>query len=69
MLFRYGSGQQQINSNKIQANCWQFRLPWQCSGTTQGTSPDRAHRGLHSKPLDAAIDQLPVLYCPIGHHG
>ena len=24
---------------------------------------------LHSKPLDAAIGQVPALYCPGGHHG
>ena len=24
---------------------------------------------LHSKPLDAAIRQMPALYCPIGRHG
>ncbi len=28
-----------------------------------GTSPDGAHRGLHSKPLDAAIGQVPVVRC------
>ena len=38
-------------------------------GTTRGTSPDGAHPGLHSKPLDAAIGQLPVPHCPGGHHG
>ncbi len=32
-------------------------------------SPDVAHPGLHSKPLDAAIGQVPVPYCPGGHHG
>jgi hypothetical protein len=24
---------------------------------------------LHSKPLDAAIVQVPALYCPVGRHG
>jgi hypothetical protein len=24
---------------KMKANRWQFRLPWRCSGTTQGASP------------------------------
>jgi hypothetical protein len=24
---------------------------------------------LHSKPLDAAIGQVPALYCPAGRHG
>jgi hypothetical protein len=24
---------------------------------------------LHSKPLDAAIGQVPASYCPIGRHG
>jgi len=39
----------------MQANCWQFRLPWRYSGTMQGISPDGAHPGLHSMPLNAAI--------------
>ena len=53
----------------MQANWWQFWLPWQCSGTTRGTSPDRVHPGLHSKPLDAPIRQVPAPYCPGGRHG
>ena len=48
----------------MQANWWQFWLPWQCSSTTWGTSPDRAYPGLHSKPLDASIGQVPAPYCP-----
>jgi hypothetical protein len=28
-----------------------------------------AHLGLHSKPLDADIEQVSVPYCPGGHHG
>ena len=39
----------------MQANCWQFRLPSKCDGLIQVTSPDGAHPGLHTKPLDAAI--------------
>jgi hypothetical protein len=45
----------EIDETKMQANQRQFRWPWQCNGTTWGTSPDEAHPGLHLKPLDAAI--------------
>ena len=37
--------------------------------TRRGTSPNEAHPGLHLKPLDAAIGQVPALYCPSGRHG
>jgi hypothetical protein len=30
---------------------------------------DRAHPGLHWKPLDITIGRLPVPHHPIGHHG
>ena len=30
----------------------------------RGASPDGAHPGLHSKPLDAAIGRVPAPYCP-----
>ena len=40
---------------KMQANQRQCLWPWRCSGMTRGTLPDKAHPGLHSKPLDAAI--------------
>ena len=53
----------------MQANQWQFRLPWWCSSTTRGASPDGAHPGLHLKPLDAAIGRVPAPYCPGGRHG
>jgi hypothetical protein len=62
-------GNNKLTATKMQANQWQFRLPWQCSGTTQGASPDGTHPGLHSKPLDAAIGQVPAPYHPGGHHG
>jgi hypothetical protein len=53
----------------MKADPWKFRLPWQCSGTTQGASPDRARLGLHWKPLDASIGQVPEPYKPGGRHG
>jgi hypothetical protein len=40
-----------------------------CGGTTRGTSPKGAPPGLHSKPLDAAIGQVPAPYCPGSRHG
>jgi len=42
-------------TTKLKENCWQFRLPWRCSGTTWGTLPNRACPGLYWKPLDAVI--------------
>jgi len=62
-------GDNESTATKMQANHWQFRLPWQCSGTTQGASSDRAHPGLCLKPLDATIGGLPVLYRPSGRCG
>ena len=53
----------------MQANRWQFRLPWQCSSTTRGASAHGAHPGLHSKPLDASIGRVPAPYHPGGRHG
>ena len=53
----------------MQANRWQYLWPWRCSGTTRGASPDGAHPGLHSKPLDAAIGRVPAPYRPGGRHG
>ena len=53
----------------MQAKQWKFRLPWRCSGTTRGASPDGAYPGIHSKPLDAAIGRVPAPYRPGGRHG
>ena len=33
---------------------------------TRGASPDGAHPGIHSKPLDAAIGRVPALGGPVG---
>ncbi len=35
----------------------------------RGASPNGAHSWLHAKPLDATIEQVPMLYCPSGRHG
>jgi hypothetical protein len=35
----------------------------------RGASPKGAHPWLHAEPLDAAIGQVPKLYCPGGRHG
>jgi hypothetical protein len=37
--------------------------------TRRGTSPNEAHPGLHLKPLDAAIGQVPAPYRPGGRPG
>ena len=58
-----------LTRQKMQANRQRFRWPWQCSGTTQGASPQEAHPGLHSKPLDAAIGRVHAPYHPDRCHG
>ena len=63
-----GDNESTATKNQV-VNQRQLRLPWQCSGTMRGASPDGAHPGLHSKPLDAAIGQVPAPYCPDGRHG
>ena len=40
-----------------------------CSSTTRGTSLNESQPGLHLKPLDAAIGQVPAPYCPNDRHG
>jgi len=42
---------------------------WGCGGAMQGASPNGAHLGLHSKPLDAAILLVLALHCCGGRHG
>jgi len=61
MLFSYVSGGQRIDGNKT---CRRIN-----GNTTRGASPDGAHPGLHSKPLDAAIGRVPAPYRPGGRHG
>ena len=53
----------------MQANSWQIRLPCSCGGAMRGTSPDEAHPGLLSKPLNAAIERVLAQYCRGGRHG
>ena len=50
------------NEGELLAILIAMRMPWD-------TSPDRAHPGLHSEPLDAAIRRVPAPYCPGGRHG
>ncbi len=65
----YGCGQQQNwRRQKTHFNCWQFWLPCGYGGAMRGTSPNGAHPWLHAKPLDAAIGQVPMRYCPGGRH-
>ena len=61
MMFSYVSGKQQIGNNKNAGKYWQFRLPCGCRSMMRGRLPNRAHPGLHSEPLDAAIGRVPEL--------
>ncbi len=70
MVFSYSYGQQQNWwCKQMQENHWQFQSPWGCGSTMRFSLPNGAHPGLHLKPLDAAIGQVPVRYCPGGCHG
>ncbi len=71
MLFSYGYGwPQNQRLQKMQAN-WRWLWSPCCrqGNTVQCKSPDRAHLWLHAKPLDVAIRQVPMPYCPCGCHG
>ncbi len=70
MLFSYGYGRQRNQRlQKMQANWQQFWSPCHQGNTARCTLPNGAHRWLHTKPLDAAIGQVPAPYCPGGCHG
>ncbi len=70
MVFTLGCWRQRNwRQKKMQGKCWWFLSPCGCGGTMQGTPPDGAHPGLHYKPLDAAIGQVPAPNCPSGHLG
>ena len=64
MLFSYGYGQQQLGKKK---KIRQIAGDFDCH--TDAALTNRAHPGLHSDPLDAAIGQVPVPYRPGGQHG
>lgn len=54
---------------KMYTDPWLFQWPCGCGSKMLGALPDGAHSGLHRKPLDAAIRQVPVPYRPGGCHG
>jgi hypothetical protein len=65
----YGCGQEQnLRQQKIPVKRWQFQRPCGYGGAMRGASHNGAHPWLHAKPLDAAIGQMPTLYCPGGCH-
>jgi hypothetical protein len=53
----------------MQANQQQFRSPCHRGNTARCASLNGVHPWLHAMPLDAAFGQVPVPYCPGGHHG
>ena len=70
MFFSYGYGQTKNRRlDRIQLNCWPFRWPWGCGGAMWDASPDEAHPGLQTKPLDAAIGRVLASHCRDGRHG
>ncbi len=70
MLISYGYGQQRNQQlQKNQANRQKFWSPCRRGNMALCASPNGAHPWLHAKPLDAAIGQVPVAYCPGGRHG
>jgi hypothetical protein len=58
-----------LMATKIHVKRWQFQWPCRYGGAIWGALPNGAHPWLHAKPLDAAIGQVPVPYCPGGRQG
>ncbi len=54
MYYGYG-GERNRRQQKKHVKRWWIRLPCGSGIAMRGASPDGAHHGLHSKPLDAAI--------------
>ena len=46
-----------------------LRQPCRREDMARGTSPDKAYRWLHAKPLDSAIGCVLALYRPGGRNG
>ncbi len=70
MLFSYGYGWQwNWHLQKMQANRQWFWSLCRRRDTARCASPNGAHPWLYSKPLDAAIGQVPMPHCPNGRHG
>jgi len=52
------------NAGKLLVLLIAMRMQW-----CDAASPNGAHPGLHSKPLDAAIGRVPAPYPPGSRHG
>ena len=57
------------SSEQMHLHHGKFRWPWPCADAILRASSNGAHRGLHSKPLEAAIGRLLAVYCPGGRQG
>jgi hypothetical protein len=62
-------GNNQLTTTANEGELLAFLIAMQMQRYDAGHTPDGAHPGLHSKPLDAAIGQVPAPYCPGGRHG
>ena len=60
---------QKMTTKKNAGKLLAILIAMQIGGEMQGTSPNGAHPGLHSKPLDATIGQVFALHRPGGRHG
>ena len=65
MLYSYGSGQKQIDGNKKSGESMAISIAM----AMQRNNAGHIHLGLHSKPLDAPISQVPALYRPSSLYG
>ena len=57
------------SSEQMHLHHGKFRWPWPCADAILRASSNGAHRGLHSKPLEAAIGRLLAVYCPGSRQG
>ena len=55
-----GNNESTTTKNAGKSLAISIALLCRCDGMTRGTSPDGAHPGLHSKPLDAAKGRVPA---------
>jgi hypothetical protein len=69
MLFSYVGGQQRIGDNKNVGDLLVISIAMQMQRCNARRIARWSTSRLHSKPLDAAIRQVPASYRPGGRHG
>ena len=69
MLVSYGSGRQQIDSNKNAGESMAILIAVAMQWYDAGRIARWITSGASLEPLDAAIGRVPAPYCPGGRHG